>query len=47
MEDISFRENMSEAIVQFCGLSSSHLEFCNIMRCVPKKIMKDVTYSII
>ena len=34
MEDISFRENMSEAIVQFCGLSSSHLEFCSITRCV-------------
>ena len=35
MEDISFRENMSEAIAQFCGISELHLELCNITRCVP------------
>ena len=47
MEDISFRENMSQAIVQFCRLSEQHLELCNITRCVPHNRMKDVTCSII
>ena len=47
MEDISFRENMSQAIVQFCGLSELHLELCNITRCVQYNIIKDVTCSVI
>ena len=47
MEDISFRENMSQAIVQFCGISELHLELCNITRCVPHNIMKDLTCSVI
>ena len=47
MEDISFRQNMSQAIVQFCGLSELHLGLCNITRCVPHNIMKDVKCSVI
>ena len=46
MEDISFRENMSQAIVQFCGQSEQHLELCNITRCVPHNIIKDVSCSV-
>ena len=31
-DEISFRENMSKAIKQFCGMSDVHLDLCNLTR---------------
>ena len=41
-QDISFRYNMSQAIIQFCNESDARLATCNLTRYVDLKVTRKI-----